>query len=308
MRQQRTVARPVVLEGVGLHHGRQTRVTIEPAPPGEGLVFVREDAGGMAIPALQQYRAPMIHASRLVRDGYTVDTPEHLLAALLAVGVDNARLRLTSDEVPVLDGSAMPFAYALLDAGTERQDALRPEIVVTRPIAIGDEERRLEIHPGEDLRVTAAIDFEHRHLGYQSLTVRLDGHEDFLRKLAPARTFVLRHDVEKLWKAGLAKGGSLDNAILVDDEGVQGAPLRFPDEFVRHKLLDLVGDLALLGCGLRGRILAWRSGHELHGRFVDALISDRAGWVYESGSRRDSEPPARPMPPGLSRAARRTGS
>jgi UDP-3-O-[3-hydroxymyristoyl] N-acetylglucosamine deacetylase len=304
MRQQRTVARRIVLDGVGLHHGRETRVTIEPAAPGEGLVFVRDDVGGMEIPALQQFRAPMIHASRLIRDGYAVDTPEHLLAALLAVGVDNARLRLTSDEVPVLDGSAMPFAYALLDAGVETQDALRPELVVTRPITIGDEERRLEVHPGEDLRVTAAIDFEHRHLGYQSLTVRLDGHQDFLRKLAPARTFVLRRDVEKLWKAGLAKGGSLDNAILVDDEGVQGTPLRFPDEFVRHKLLDLVGDLALLGCGLRGRVLAWRSGHALHGRFVDALISDRGGWVYESGTTGGTEPPARPMPPGVSRVGR----
>jgi UDP-3-O-[3-hydroxymyristoyl] N-acetylglucosamine deacetylase len=304
MRQQQTVARRIVLGGVGLHHGRETTVTIEPAAPGEGLVFVRDDLGGVEIPALQQFRAPMIHASRLVKDKTTVDTPEHLLAALLAVGIDNARLRLTSDEVPVLDGSSLPFAYALLDAGVERQDALRPELVVTRPIAVGDEERRLEVHPGEDLRVTAAIDFEHRHLGYQSLTVRLDGYEDFLRKLAPARTFALRGDVEKLWKAGLARGGSLDNAILVDDEGIQGTPLRFPDEFVRHKLLDLVGDLALLGCGLRGRILAWRSGHELHGRFVDAMISDRGAWVYESGTTGGPEPPAKPMPPGLSRVGR----
>ena len=304
MRQQQTIARRVVLEGVGLLHGRETTVVIEPAAPGVGLVFVRDDLDGLEIPALQQYRAPMIHASRLVRDGYTVDTPEHLLAALLAVGIDNARLRLTSDEVPVLDGSSLPFAYAFLDAGVVRQDALRPELVITRPVAVGDEERRLEVHPGEDLRVTAAIDFENRHLGYQSLTVRLDGYEDFLRKLAPARTFALRGDVERLWKAGLAKGGSLDNAILVDDQGIKGTPLRFPDEFVRHKLLDLVGDLALLGCGLRGRILAWRSGHELHGRFVDALISDRGAWVYESGTTGGSEPAAKPMPPGVTRVGR----
>lgn len=302
MRQQQTVARPVRLEGIALHNGRPSTVVIDPAPPGTGLVFVREDLGGLEIPALQQYRAPMLHATRLVRGKATVDTPEHLLAAALAVGVDNARIRLSGEELPVLDGSALPFAYALLDGGVERQDALRPELVITRPVSVGDDEKRIEIVPGEDLRVTAAIDFEHEHLGYQALTVRMEDPDDFLLKLAPARTFVLRRDVERLWEAGLAKGGSLDNAILIDDEGVQGMPLRFPDEFVRHKLLDLVGDIALLGCGIRGRILAWRSGHELHGRFVDALIAARGSWVYESGIAAATEPPARPQPPGASRA------
>lgn len=293
---QRTVRQPVVLEGVGLHHGRPARLSIEPAAPNTGLVFFREDLG-LAIPALQQHRAGMVHASRLVNQGVTVDTPEHLLAALFALGVDNARLAISGPEVPILDGSSLPIARAILEGGLTQQVAPRGVLVVTQSVTVGDEQRRLEIHPGSGLRLTAAIDFEHAHLGYQELTVRLDEPEDFLLKLAPARTFALRRDVDQLRAIGLARGGSLDNAILIDDVGLQGIELRFPDEFVRHKLLDLVGDLALLGCPLRGRVVAWRSGHELHGRLVDALLADRSAWVFESAPGGPQAPPAHPMPP-----------
>ncbi|MBP7146210.1 MAG: UDP-3-O-[3-hydroxymyristoyl] N-acetylglucosamine deacetylase [Acidobacteria bacterium] len=298
MRRQRTVAGPVVLEGVGLHRGVHTRLTILPAGADSGLVFVREDLGGREVPALQQHRTDAVHASRLAAGEASVDTPEHLLAALFALGVDNARLHLSGSEVPILDGSALPFARALVECGLATQDRVRPEIVVTSAVSVGDEDRRLEILPGDGLRLTAGIEFEHRHLGYQELTVSLEEPEDFLAKLAPARTFALRRDVEKLQRVGLARGGSFDNAILVDDGGVRGLDLRFPDEFVRHKLLDVVGDLALLGCGLRGRIVAWRSGHDLHGRLADALLSDRSAWVWESAPGGPDGPPARPRPPG----------
>lgn len=301
MRRQRTLAREVVLEGVGLHHGKPVRLLMRPAPAGAGLVFVRDDLGGLVIPALQQYRGGMVHASRLTRDQASVDTPEHLLAALFGLGIDNVRLHMDSAEVPILDGSAVPFARAILEAGTTAQDAWRPEVVITQPVAVEDEGRRLEIIPGSGLRLTAGIDFEHRHLGYQDLTVQLDDPGDFLAKLAPARTFGLRGDVEKLMRLGLARGGSLDSAILVDEEGIQGHQLRFPDEFVRHKLLDLVGDLALLGCGLSGRIIAWRSGHDLHGRLVDAILSARTAWIFEPGPSGPAAPPSRPTPPGQTR-------
>jgi UDP-3-O-[3-hydroxymyristoyl] N-acetylglucosamine deacetylase len=295
MSRQHTLAQTVLLEGVGLHGGRPVSLRIEPAPAWNGLAFVREDLGGTRIPALQQFRAPMINASRLVLDGATVDTPEHALAALYALGVDNADLVLSADELPILDGSALPYARAVLDAGLRAQDAERPELVVTQRVVVGDEERQLEILPHDGLRLTGAIDFEHRHLGYQELTVRLDDPEDFLGKLAPARTFALRRDVERLQAAGLARGGSLDNAVLVDEEGVVGGPLRFEDEFVRHKLLDVVGDLALLGCRLRGRIVAWRTGHALHGRLVDALLAQREAWLFEAPPDGPATPPARPM-------------
>ena len=294
MRAQRTVRRPARLDGVGLHRGQPARLVVEPAPAGAGLVFVREDLDDFQIPALQQHRSGMVHASRLSREGASIDTPEHLLASLYALGVDNAYLRLSGPEVPILDGSALPFARALLEAGFEEQAPPRPVMVVAQRVAVGDEGRRLEIHPGPGLRITAAIDFEHQALGYQELTVRLDRAEDFLEKLAPARTFGMKRDVDKLQAMGLAKGGSLDNAIFVGDEGVEGIPLRFPDEFVRHKLLDLVGDLALLGCSLEGRIVAWRSGHDLHGRLVDALLADRSAWYLEGGP----GPLASPKPPG----------
>lgn len=285
------------LEGVGLHRGEAIRLRICPAPPSSGLVFVRDDLDGAEIPALQQYRAPMINASRLVHGAAAIDTPEHLLAALYCLGIDNARLHLSGSEVPILDGSSLPFAYALLDAGVREQEQEQGQLVIARPVFVGDEDRLIEIHPGEGLQITAGIDFEHRHLGYQDLTVRLDDLEDFLAKLAPARTFALRRDVERLQRAGLIKGGSLDNAILVDDDGLKGSRLRFPDEFVRHKLLDLVGDLALLGCELRGRIVAWRAGHDLHGRLVDAILADRTAWTLEGGEHPWTLP-ARPMPPG----------
>lgn len=298
MRPQRTVRRPVRLEGVGLHRGEPARLVVDPAPPGTGLVFVREDRDGFEIPALQQHRSGMVHASRVAIGEVGIDTPEHLLASLFALGVDNARLLLWGPEVPILDGSALPFARALLEAGITDQDPPAPRIVVTQPVVVEDEGRRLEAHPGEGLRLTAGIDFEHENLGYQELTVRIDSATDFLAKLAPARTFGMKRDVDRLQAMGLAKGGSLDNAILIDDAGVQGVPLRFPDEFVRHKLLDLVGDLALLGCGLSARVVAWRAGHSLHGRLVDALLADPSSWIFEGAG---DGPAARPTPPGAVR-------
>jgi UDP-3-O-[3-hydroxymyristoyl] N-acetylglucosamine deacetylase len=294
---QQTVAQPIRLDGVGLHHGQAARLLIEPAPPNSGLIFVREDLG-QRVPAWQQYRGGMVHASRLICGEAVIDTPEHLLAALYALGVDNALLRLDGPEVPILDGSSLPIAQAILHAGIQPQPASRGTIVVTESIRVGDEFRHLEIQPGDGFKLTAAIDFEHAELGYQELTVRLDQAEDFVLKLAPARTFALRRDVEKLRAMGLARGGSHDNAVLVDDCGTGGQSLRFADEFVRHKLLDLVGDLALLGCPIRGRVVAWRSGHELHGRLVDAILSDRRGWIFESGPGGPTEPPSRATPPG----------
>jgi UDP-3-O-[3-hydroxymyristoyl] N-acetylglucosamine deacetylase len=298
MRPQRTVRGPIRLSGVGLHRGAPTELVIDPAPAGAGIVFIREDLSGFTVPALQQHRSGMVHASRLSREGVAIDTPEHLLAALFALGVDNAWLRLSGPEVPILDGSSLPFVHALIQTGLVDQSAPRGELIVVHPVVVEDEGRRLEIHPGEGLRLTAAIDFEHEHLGYQELTVRIDSAEDFLAKLAPARTFGMRRDVERLQAMGLARGGSEDNAIVVEDAGFRGAPLRFPDEFVRHKLLDLVGDLALLGCGLQGRVVAWRSGHSLHGRLVDALRADRSAWLFEGAG---NGPPSAPTPPGVVR-------
>ncbi len=301
MRNQRTLAGPVELVGIGLHRGEKCSLVAEPAPIWSGLVFVRDDLDGARVPALQHFRAPMTNASRLIAGDASIDTPEHLLATLYALGIDNAVLRLDSSEVPILDGSALPFARAFLEAGLVEQDALCPELVVTQPVVVGDDDRRLEAHPADGFRLTAAIDFEHRHLGYQQLTVSLDSPEDFLVKLAPARTFARREDVHRLRELGLALGGSLDNAILIGDDGIEGAELRFPDEFVRHKLLDVVGDLALIGCPIRGRIVAWRSGHALHGRLADALLADRRAWLFETPPGGPMQPPAMPMAPGRAR-------
>ncbi len=301
MRRQRTLAAPIRLEGIGLHHGRIERIRLDPALAGSGVVFRLEAAGGLEIPALQQYRSPMLHASRLERDGVTIDTPEHLMAALYALGVDNVSVSIGGSELPILDGSSLPWARAIVETGLVEQEEWYPRIVVTQRVAVGDEERSITIEPGEGLRVTTAIDFEHAHLGYQEVTVRLEEPDDFLNKLAAARTFGMRRDIEKLQRAGLIRGGSLDNAILVDDDGIKGVDLRFRDEFVRHKTLDLIGDLALLGCGLAGRVVAWRAGHDLHGRLADALLADRANWVFESGPGGPTEPPSRPAPPGRTR-------
>ncbi|HXH28359.1 MAG TPA: UDP-3-O-acyl-N-acetylglucosamine deacetylase [Candidatus Polarisedimenticolia bacterium] len=276
---QKSLRVPVEIEGIGLHSGSRATVRILPAPSGSGLVFVRKDLGDVEIPALCRHLTGSAFATTLARGPVSVATVEHLLSALQGLEIDNARIELGGPEVPILDGSALPFVETLQQAGVIDLGVPRRFMTLTRPIVVRQGDRELAALPANALETTYAIDFPHPAIGYQAATVRLDV-PAYVRTIAPARTFCLLRDVEAMKKAGLALGGSLHNALVVGDHGVLNDSLRFQDEFVRHKILDLIGDLALLGAPLRAHLIAFKGGHRLHAALVDRILSTPQAWRY----------------------------
>ena len=281
---QRTLKRPIGCVGVGLHCGRRVQLTLHPAPAGHGIVFRRTDlAPDVDIPA----RFDRVADTRLCtglasadRPDAQVGTVEHLTAALFGCGIDNALIELDGPEVPILDGSSAPFVFLLDCAGAVEQDAARPEIEILRPVRVECDDAYAELRPhaGRALAMALSIAFDAPAIGRQALSLRLT-RDSFRCELARARTFTLISEVAQLQACGRAKGGSLDNAIVVDAARVLNpGGLRMPDEFVRHKLLDAVGDLALAAAALRGRFVAHRSGHTLNNRLLRALFADRTAW------------------------------
>jgi UDP-3-O-[3-hydroxymyristoyl] N-acetylglucosamine deacetylase / 3-hydroxyacyl-[acyl-carrier-protein] dehydratase len=273
---QRTLARPVSFTGVGLHTGESTTVTFHPAEPESGICFVRGDLPGTPAvrvrPASAAGESTALRRTVLRQGPAEVHTVEHVLAALAGLGVDNARLVVSGLEVPEpTDGSAAPFVALLLEAGIVEQAAVRRPFVIRRPVVYDAGEVQIVGLPGEGLRLSFTLQFDNPVLGTQHRTFQVSP-ESFAREIAPARTFVLFRDVEALRAGGLIKGGSLRNAIVVKDDGILNQePLRFPDEAVRHKILDLLGDLSLLGRPLQGQIHAIKSGHAHNVRFVRQL-------------------------------------
>ena len=279
MHNRQTLQSEITVEGVGLHSGAQISLRLKPAEAGTGVVFVRTDADGVEIPATLDYVGPSFYATVIQRGEVSVSTIEHLMASLYALLVDDVRVELDGPEVPILDGSSKPFVDLILQAGRKELPAPREYINLIRPVIVSDAEKRIAAYPCREYRVTYAIDFDHPLLGYQELSASLWSAEAFAEKLAPARTFTFESEVEALRKAGLARGGSLDNAVVLGREGILNqSELRFPDEFVRHKMLDLTGDLSLLGRPLRAHVVAYRAGHDMHGRLARSIGSDRESW------------------------------
>jgi UDP-3-O-[3-hydroxymyristoyl] N-acetylglucosamine deacetylase len=278
MIQRQTLAAEIELAGVGLHSGRPVRMRLAPAAAGSGIVFVRTDAGGAEIPATLDHAGPSFYATVLERDGTRVSTVEHLMAALYALEVDDARIELDGPEPPILDGSSLPFVDAISAAGRLEQPMERSYLTLARPIVVNDADKRIAAYPAAEFKVTYAIDFDHPALGYQELSVGLWREGAFREKLAGARTFTFEHEVERLRRQGLALGGSLDNAVVLTESGILNDGLRFPDEFVRHKMLDLTGDLALLGRPLLAHVVAYRAGHDLHARLARKIWGARDAW------------------------------
>jgi UDP-3-O-[3-hydroxymyristoyl] N-acetylglucosamine deacetylase len=278
MQYRQTLARPASIDGVGLHSGKTIRMRLLPAEAGTGIVFVRSDAGGTEIPALLDHAGPAFYATVIQRDGVTVSTIEHLMAALYASLIDDLRIELDGPEVPILDGSSRPFVELLERAGRATLPVVREYITLIRPVVVSHEEKRVAAYPSREFRVTYAIDFDHPGLGYQELSTGLWGGTAFAEKLAPARTFTFESEVEKLRENGLALGGSLDNAVVIGASGILNPGLRFPDEFVRHKMLDLTGDLSLLGHPLRAHVIAYRAGHDMHSRLARRIREARESW------------------------------
>lgn len=270
---QQTLKQTVQAQGVGLHSGLPIKVTLKPWPIGGGLVFRRSDLpGAPLIPALAQNVVDTKLATTLGAEGVTISTVEHLMAALAALGVDNALVEVDGPEMPVLDGSATPWVELITKSGLLSQMAPRKYYRVVRPFSFTEGDKFFQVEPGFNFSLKNQISFADP-IGRQACDFVLNP-ETFARELAPARTFCLAREIEYMQSLGLAKGGSLDNAVVVGDHGVVNPEgLRFPDEFVRHKALDLVGDLALAGAPIIGRITAFKAGHDLNHKFVTALLA-----------------------------------
>lgn len=276
---QKTLRKKVDCRGTGLHTGRDVHLTLSPAPESTGILFVRKDLDNFEIEALLSNLGKARYATCLEKNGVHISTAEHLLAALYALGVDNVRVEIDAPEVPIIDGSSVPFVHLIQKAGLSEQREPRKYIVITRAISVEEEEdKRVSIFPCNEYRITYAIDFEHPVLGYQELTASIWSVEAFTEKIAPARTFTLERDIDSLKKAGLVKGGSLKNAVVISENGILNDSLRFRDEFVRHKMLDLTGDLSLLGKPIRGHIIAYRAGHDLHTRLATKITEEGDSW------------------------------
>jgi UDP-3-O-[3-hydroxymyristoyl] N-acetylglucosamine deacetylase len=279
MQNRHTLAAAIDFEGVGVHSGAPVKARILPAEPGTGVVFVRTDQDGIEIPATLENAADSFYATVLERRGARVSTVEHLMAALYALQVDDVRVELDGPEVPILDGSSKPFVEAIQKVGRLRSKRTREYLTIVRPIVVREEdEKRIAVYPCPEYRVTYAIDFDHPLLGYQELTASIWRADDFAEKLAPARTFAFEREVEAMRKAGLARGGSLGNAVVLGETEILNPGLRFPDEFVRHKMLDLTGDISLLAYPLRGHVVAYRAGHALHSRLARRISDARDSW------------------------------
>ena len=268
------------------------RMHMTPAPAGTGIVFVRTDLKDARIPALIENAGPSFYATVLEKNGATVSTIVHLHRIQRRHQVDDLSIELDAGEAPILDGSARPFVEAILAAGFKEHDAVREYIHITRPLTVTHEDKRISVHPCPEYRVTYAIDFDHPALGYQELTASLWRADQFADKLAPARTFTFEQEVARLRERGLALGGSLDNAVVLGTDGVLNPPLRFADEFVRHKMLDLTGDLSLLGRPLRGHVVAYRAGHDLHARLAHAIADAKDAWYLAPWTEAAAESPA----------------
>jgi UDP-3-O-[3-hydroxymyristoyl] N-acetylglucosamine deacetylase len=278
MNQQRTLRRPISCAGIGLHSGKKVTLSLKPAAADSGIRFRRSDLGGQEVPATVDHVGGINHATGLMRDTVSVDTVEHLLAAFVSLGVDNAVVELSSPEVPIMDGSAAPFIYLIQEAGIKPLSSPRRYLKVLRPISLSRGDKRIALYPSDHFKVTYSIAFDHPMLRHQSRTIRLT-EESFVEEIAPARTFGFLEEVEMMRQQGLALGGSLENAIVIGDTGVLNNALRFDDEFVRHKILDVIGDMALVGHPIIGHLVAHRGGHALHTQFAAHVLEERESWT-----------------------------
>ncbi|MGH9447258.1 MAG: UDP-3-O-acyl-N-acetylglucosamine deacetylase, partial [Terriglobia bacterium] len=275
---QHTLAAPARFCGVGLHTGVPVNLVLRPAPANTGIVFKRKDLEGFMIRAKAGNVARVSYATSLMRKGVLISTTEHLLSALAALGVDNVVAEIDNLEVPIMDGSAVPFAAEIARVGLRRQRAKQTCLQIIKPVEVIEESKQIAIYPSEAFRVTYTIDFPHPRIGLQTMEFEPSS-AAYLNEIAPARTFGFFDEVETLRKAGLVRGGSLENAVVLSRDGILNSEgLRFPDEFCRHKILDLIGDLALVGHPIAGHVVAHRGGHAMHYALVSRLLTEREAW------------------------------
>jgi len=288
---QLTIQNAVVTDGIGLHTAVRSRARLVPAPADTGIVFRRVDLDNFEIEAHGRNVARVSYATSLMKKGVLLSTTEHLLAALYASGLDNVYVDIDAIEVPILDGSSQPFVDLLAHAGIRRLRRPRRYLKVLRPLEIAEGDRRIGIYPSDDFTVRCMVDYNHPAIGRQQIEMRVS-RESFEDRLARARTFGFLEEVERLRAVDLIRGGSLENAIVLTRDGILNGALRYPDEFGRHKTLDLIGDLALIGRPLLARVEAHKAGHALHTQLVSRVLADTSLWMETSSDEVQKEAPS----------------
>lgn len=285
---QHTLSREVSFSGIGLHSGLPVSMIIKPAKPDTGIRFFRTDLQE-EIPALMDRVVDTTLATTIGENGASVSTTEHLLAALAGLGIDNALVELNGLEVPIMDGSAAPFVHVVKRIERKRQDVCRKLLKITKEISFQSGDTTISLLPYDGYKVTCEIDFDHQLIRTQKYSVDVNS-KRFIKEIASARTFGFMDQIEKLRANGLALGGSLANAVVVDRSGVLNAEgLRFSDEFVRHKVLDLIGDLSLLGCQIVGHVVASKSGHGHHLSLMKEIVAHPECWEFVTLEKNDEE-------------------
>lgn len=276
---ERTVRHPVECSGIGLHSGAEVNLRILPAPAGSGIVFRRIDLDGFEVEAIGRNVAKVSYATSLMKKGVLISTTEHLLSAFIGMGIDNAIVELDNLELPILDGSALPFIEMITQAGVRQQRRKRVYLKILRPCELREGDKFIGIYPGERYSVSYAIDFPHPLIGREQFQVELSN-GSYVKHIAAARTFGFLEQQRAMLNMGLIRGASRDNCVVLTREGIDNPPLRFSDEFVRHKVLDLIGDLALFGKHILGYVKADRAGHALHTAIVSRILRER-GYAEE---------------------------
>lgn len=278
---QKTIKRIVGCSGIGLHSGKPVNLRMLPADEDTGVVFRRVDLQNHEIRAKQEFITQVNYATAISNGGTKLYTVEHLLAALYGLGINNIIIEMDSDEVPIMDGSAAPFVEILKAAEIVRYDRPNEFLQILEPIEAKEGDRSIAIYPSDHFDISYTISFNHPWLKRQEKTIRIT-RENFIKQLAPARTFGFLHEIELMRANHLALGGSLENAIVLTEHGILNEHLRFPDEFVRHKIMDLIGDLALLSHPLLGHVVAYKAGHRLHSELVSKILKHPEKWELVS--------------------------
>jgi len=287
---EQTIRSDIEFRGIGLHSGAEVSMRLVGAPAGSGIVFRRTDLDNFEIPANGRNVAKVSYATSLMRGSVLISTTEHLLSALVGFGVDNVIVEVDNLELPILDGSALPYVAAFQAVGLKQQRRRREYIRILKQVEVRDGSKFIGVYPGTGYGIDYTIDFP-APIGCERLSIDLEA-GDYASLIAPARTFGFKEDEPKLRDMGLIRGASPECAIILTKDGVQNGPLRFDDEFVRHKVLDLIGDLALAGRRIQGRVIAERAGHAMHTALVQRLLRDRSAWDLAYGYDELPEPAA----------------
>jgi UDP-3-O-[3-hydroxymyristoyl] N-acetylglucosamine deacetylase len=285
--QEQTIRSAAQCSGIGLHSGAPVNLRILPAPAGTGIVFRRTDLDGFEVEAVGRNVARVSYATSLMKKGVLISTTEHLLSAFVGMGIDNAIVELDNLELPILDGSARPFVELVRRAGVRKQRRPRTYLRILRALEMRDGNKFIGIYPSDRYSVSYTINFPHPLIGRETLEIELtNGH--YVANIAPARTFGFLHEAEAMRQQGLIRGASNQNAIVLTRDRVMNPPLRFNDEFVRHKILDLIGDLALVGRQILGNVIADRAGHAMHTALVSRLLRNQSLWEETRLAEEDS--------------------